>query len=177
MRLTRRDALKALVVGGGVAGSSLAASELYVEHSESRARATLSDEDVETMLAVAAVIYPSEVEPTTAFVETYTNRLDDTRTAGLTDTIARLDDVAVANYGRRFAEIDSRSERDGVLRSMGVHRVQSRPDGTVPERVRYHLVNSLLYALFTSPKGSTLVGIESPAGHPGGFAHYREDSS
>jgi hypothetical protein len=27
----------------------------------------------------------------------------------------------------------------------------------------------MLYALFTSPTGSELVGIENPTGHPGGY--------
>jgi len=44
-----------------------------------------------------------------------------------------------------------------------------RPDGTVPARIRYHLVNGLLYALFTSPVGTRLFGIRNPIGYPGGY--------
>jgi hypothetical protein len=52
---------------------------------------------------------------------------------------------------------------------MGVQSAESDSGGGVPERIRYHLVNSLLYALFTSPMGSELVGISNPTGHPGGY--------
>ena len=174
MKLTRRDALKGLVLGGGVAGGSLAASEMLVEHTSQRGHNTLAEHDIETLLSVAEVVYPSEVEVTYEFVAAYAGRLDDDRTEALTGTIGQLDDVAMSTYGSSFAGIESRSRREALLRTMGVHRVPSSPDGTVPERVRYHLVNSLLYVLFTSPRGSKLVGIDSPAGHPGGFAHYRD---
>lgn len=174
MKLTRRDALRALAVGGGAAGGSLAVSELLVSDTVQQNNSSLSSQDVETLHAVAEVVYPSEVTVTTEFIETYTNRLDDDRLSALTATISQLDSVTKSTYRNRFAELPSRVSSEQALRSLGVHRVLSRPDGTLPERVRYHLVNSLLYALFTTPKGSTLVGIESPRGHAGGFAPYRK---
>lgn len=174
MKLTRRDALRALVVGGGAAGGSLAVSELLVSDTVQGDDSHLSTRDIETLHSVAEVVYPSEVMVTVEFIETYTNRLDDDRLGALTATISELDSVTNSTYGDRFAELPSRSRREQVLRSLGVDRVPSRPDGTVPERVRYHLVNSLLYALFTTPKGSKLAGVESPRGHAGGFAPYRK---
>jgi uncharacterized membrane protein YbhN (UPF0104 family) len=60
------------------------------------------------------------------------------------------------------------------LRSLGVDRAASRREGNRAEQIRFYLVNSLLYLLFTKPRGSRLVGIENPDGHPGGFAVYSE---
>jgi hypothetical protein len=57
---------------------------------------------------------------------------------------------------------------------MGVGRVQSVSDGPLPSRITFHLVNTLLYALFSTPKGSALFGIRNPIGYGGGFATYRE---
>jgi hypothetical protein len=57
---------------------------------------------------------------------------------------------------------------------MGVHTADPDSEGTDPERVRFHVVNELLYALYTSPTGGELVGIENPQGYPGGTASYRE---
>ncbi|MEA5408870.1 hypothetical protein VB773_15715 [Haloarculaceae archaeon H-GB2-1] len=50
---------------------------------------------------------------------------------------------------------------------------EPNPDGTTAERVRYYLVNEPLYALYASPTGGTLVGIENPQGHPGGTESYQ----
>lgn len=173
MRLTRRDALKALAVGGA-AGSSLAVSEALVAD-EPSSPAGYTETDIETLYRVAEVVYPSEVEVTKAFVETYVRRLDAERQAALSRAAAQLNSVTNSRYNRTFSESPSVSRRESMLRSLGIHRVESAPDGTVPERVRYHLVNTLLYALFTSPTGSKLRGIESPRGHPGGFATYRTE--
>jgi len=41
-------------------------------------------------------------------------------------------------------------------------------------RVRYYLVNDLLFALYSSPTGGKLVGIENPQGHPGGTGSYQQ---
>jgi hypothetical protein len=41
--------------------------------------------------------------------------------------------------------------------------------------VRYYVVNELLYALYTSPTGGELVGIENPQGHPGGHESYQHE--
>lgn len=176
MKLSRRDALKAMVVGGGAAGGSLLASEAFTGDRESAVEGEFTETDIETLYRVAEVVYPSEVDVTRAFIETYVRRLGTDRQAAMRRTVSQLDSLTRARFGRSFANDSSNSRRESMLRSLGVHRVQSTPDGTVPERIRYHLVNTLLYALFTSPTGSQLVGIESPMGHPGGFAFYSQDN-
>lgn len=177
MELTRRDALKALALGGGSAGVSLLASETLVDDESSAGADGYTDADVETLYCVAEVVYPSAVDVTREFVETYVRRLPDERQAMTARTVEQLNSATASRYGRAFVEDDSPARREAMLRSLGVHRVESTPDGTVPERVRYHLVNTLLYALFTSPTGSKLVGIPSPWGHPGGFAAYRNEDT
>lgn len=173
MELTRRDALRAMVVGGGAAGGSLLVSET-LSGQEEPADGAYTESDVEKLTLVAEVVYPSEVEVTTEFVDAYVGRLDADRKAALSDAVGRLDSVTRSRYGRAFSEA-SASERESMLRALGVDRVESTPAGTTPERIRYHLVNTLLYALFTSPTGSKLTGIENPLGHPGGFASYDND--
>lgn len=175
MELTRRDAVKAMLVGGGAAGGSLIASEALSGTGDTRTDGEYTDGDIDAMVGVAEVVYPSEVEVTTGFIEPYVARLSDERQGALSETISDLDAATRARFGRPFTDEQSASSREAMLRSLGVHRVESRPAGNVPERVRYHLVNTLLYALFTSPKGSELVGIVSPLGHPGGFGYYHDD--
>jgi hypothetical protein len=170
VRLTRRDALVSLTVGGVVAsGASLSAS--YAARTLGSDEA-LSDADVATLAAVADVVYPSAVEGVTAFVETYVRRLDEGRRAATGEAVRRVDRQARDAFGAPFSTL-SRDDREALLREMGVDRVTSRPEGTLAERVRYHVVNTLLYALYTSPTGSELVGIENPVGHPGGYDTYR----
>ena len=41
------------------------------------------------------------------------------------------------------------------------------------DRVRFFVVNELLFALYSSPTGGSLVGIENPVGHPGGTESYQ----
>lgn len=175
MELTRRDALRAMVVGGGAAGVSLFVSETVMDDQTTTDETEYTDDDIETLYNVAEIVYPSKVEVTTEFIETYIRRLGPERQAALSRTITQLHSVTEARYGRSFGQSSSVSHRESMLKSLGVHRVESTPNGTVPERVRYHVVNTLLYALFTNPKGSRLVGIESPIGHPGGFALYRDN--
>jgi hypothetical protein len=56
---------------------------------------------------------------------------------------------------------------------LGVRTAEPDPDGTDVERVRYYVVNELLFALYSSPTGGELVGLENPQGHPGGIDSYR----
>lgn len=168
-RLTRRDALAAAAAAGG----SLVLSEAAVDRSVAdRPDAELTDHELSTARAVADVVYPSSIEATPAFVETYLGRLDAARTAGLRAAVDALDDATRRRHGKRFVDIDSRGRRNRVLRSLGVDRAASVPDGTAAERIRYHLVNSLLYALFSTPRGGELVGIDNLIGHPGGAYAY-----
>lgn len=171
MKLTRRDALKALAAGGVAGAGGLAASEALVRTELSRADPSLSEEDFTTLEAVADTIYPSQVEVTREFIETYVGSLREGRKESMARAAAQLNDFTRSRYGAVFYELSS-SARDVSLRTLGVDRAISRPDGNRAERIRYHIVNGLLYALFTTPRGSRLVGIENPDGYPGGFAVY-----
>lgn len=175
MELTRRDALRAAVAGTAVTGTTMTVVDGLRSNEEPTVNEEGAERDIQTLSRVADVVYPSDVETTPEFIETYVLRLNDQRQAELSKTVAQLNRVTRSRYGREFVRSSSRSRCEAMLHSLGVHRVESDPAGTVPERVRYHLVNTLLYALFTSPTGSELVGIESPMGYPGGFAVYRTD--
>lgn len=169
MNLSRRDALSALLAGGvGIGGSSLAVSESAINRRSDPTDDTLSEDDVQTLVQLTDVIYPSSVEAEPDFVRTYTRRLPEDRRQEIKKAVRRLDVKSRKLHGTAFKEASS-EKRDAILRTIGVANAQSNPTGTTPEHIRYHLVNSLLYALFTSPKGSRLAGIENPVGHPGGY--------
>lgn len=168
MELTRRDALEALAVGGIASGGSLVVAESIDRTDFSRADSSLSGGDFLTLEAVADVIYPSRVEVTTEYIETYVSSFDDERRESVSRAIRDLNDLTRSRYGAVFHEI-SPSTRNAALRSLGVNRAISREGGKAVERIRYHLVNSLLYALFTTPRGSELVGVRNPVGYPGGY--------
>jgi hypothetical protein len=168
-RLTRRDALAALAAGGvGLGGSAV----LLSEGLEDSAGGDLDDDAIETLGAVAEAVYPSAVQAEDSFVRTYVRGLPPERREGMADAVTALDAGARRLTGRRFAALPSASKRRSVLRRLGVDRARSAPDGTPPERILYHLVNSLLYTLFSSPRGGELVGIENPAGYPGGYGAF-----
>ena len=169
-RLTRRDALAALAVGGvGLGGSAVLVSE---ETEDATVDGDLGDKAIATLVAVAEAVYPSAVDVEEAFVRTYVGGLPSERRAGMAEAVAALDAGARRLTGSRFAAIPAATKRRSVLRRLGVDRARSAPDGTPPERILYHLVNSLLYELFSSPRGGDLVGIENPAGYPGGYGAY-----
>jgi len=169
MKLTRRDALKALAVGGAASGSTLAASEIVNRNELSQSGSALSGEDLLTLAAVADVIYPSQIEISTEYIETYIiNAFNGERRKSISRAISDLNTLTQSRYGTVFYEMSTPTQ-DAALHSLGVSRAISREDGKAIERIRYHLVNSLLYALFTTPRGSELVGIQNPIGHPGGY--------
>lgn len=160
--LTRRDALVALGSGAAIGTAGLLASE-------SREAGEAADSDViGTVHAVAETVYPDEVTATRAFVRTYVDGQSQQRREAIAEATARLNEGAKRHTGQRFTAL-SEGDRTATLTRLGVGRVESNPDGSVPERIRYQLVNSTLYALFSSPLGSELVGIENPTGHPGGY--------
>ncbi|MDY6775931.1 MAG: gluconate 2-dehydrogenase subunit 3 family protein [Halobacteria archaeon] len=173
MRLTRRDLMAALAAVG-VGGAALVA----VEESEESDQGTkpLTDEEVEVFVAAAETVYPSELEAdeTEEFVSSYVlSRAHDSpdRAERLSDAVAYLDKYAESWYGDRFADL-SRDERDEALRAMGAETADPDPEGSGVEAVRYHVVNELLFALYTTPTGGELVGLENPQGHPGGTSSY-----
>ncbi|WP_267639355.1 gluconate 2-dehydrogenase subunit 3 family protein [Haloarchaeobius amylolyticus] len=173
MELTRRDALAALASGGVVVGSGAAAlSRADLREAEETVEATV---DVETLVAVAEVVYPSEVANVESFVRTYvagrTQDRPDYR-AGVAEGLQAIDDTARDWYDDAYADLD-RDQRDSLLREMGVDAIDPDPAGSTAARIRYYVVNELLYAFYTSPTGGELAGTENPIGHPGGTESYQ----
>ena len=182
MELTRRDAaaaLAALGASGGVAlGARFAADRGRGEDPGEVGNAdgaAAGDETVrETLTAAASVVYPTEVSGTGEFVEGFlAGRLDGSaHAAGIRETVAELNDLARSWHGAPVAELDA-ADRERLLREVGADTADEDPGGTTAERVRYYVVNELLLALYASPTGGELVGIENPQGHPGGAESYQ----
>ncbi|WP_207592333.1 gluconate 2-dehydrogenase subunit 3 family protein [Halomontanus rarus] len=174
MELSRRDAIAALAaVGIGTGGVALYRSDVFDDGSTD-GEATL-DDPVDTMIALATVVYPSEVSGIDEFVETYVvGRVEDDETheRRTVQALTHLEGYASDEFGDSFVDL-SPDERDAVLRDLGIQSARPNPDGSDVERIRYYLVNELLYALFTSPTGGELVGHENPPGHGGGLDSYQ----
>lgn len=175
MELTRRDALAALsaVASGAVAGCSAPSGESGGE--QDSASPELDDQGMETLVALAAVLYPSEAENVEGFVEEYAVervRRDPDHGRGVVDAIGYLNEYAKTIYGERYAALPA-NRREEALDEIPVDTVDPVPDGTEPQQVRYFLVNDLLYAFYASPTGASLAGLENPPGHPGGLSSYQ----
>ncbi|WP_049968393.1 gluconate 2-dehydrogenase subunit 3 family protein [Haloferax prahovense] len=186
MRLTRRDAL-AVLAGLGVTGGAVSLTQFDPPTADSTGNeggSTGEDgsggDDTpptavrDTMVAAAEAVYPSAAEGVSEFVEAYVvgRARDDSRRAAMADAATELDDVARDWEGAAFADLPA-ADRDRLLRELGVDAADPIPDGTLSERLRFHVVNELLYAFYASPTGGRLVGIENPIGHPGGAESYR----
>jgi hypothetical protein len=169
MKLTRRDALAALAAGGTVIGGTAALRWTDVDEDD------FGRHESRTLEAVAQVIYPSAVSEIAPFVEAYVvGRFRDRSTdmPGIVEAIATLDEYAQTWYDDAYCNLN-RQTQESLLSEMGLDVEDPVPDGTDVERVRYYLINELLYALYTSPTGGKLVGIENPQGYPGGIASYQ----
>ncbi|WP_424004492.1 gluconate 2-dehydrogenase subunit 3 family protein [Haloarcula salina] len=172
--LTRRDALKALAAAGVTVGVGAVALS-WDDRDDDRTDTGFGDHDRETYLAVAAVVYPSEVDGVESFVERYlAGRVDadPDRAVAMAEAVDALDAYAREWEDESFAALDP-ATREETLSGMGVGLADPDPDGDPRERVRYYLVNDLLFALYSSPTGGELVGIENPQGHPGGTTSYQ----
>lgn len=166
--LSRRDALVALGAAGAAVGGGALAWDRIDDPS-------FGERERETLVAVARTVYPSEVSGVAAFVERYVvGRVEDrpAYAAGVADAASALDRYARTHEGARFVDLDP-DERDALLRRMAVDVADPDPEGTDAARVRFYLVNELLYALYTSPTGGELVGLENPQGYPGGIDSYQ----
>ncbi|NHN58967.1 MULTISPECIES: gluconate 2-dehydrogenase subunit 3 family protein [Halorussus] len=184
MELTRRDALVALAAGGAAVGAGAVVEDGRVAErlladdaggSDAAASDSSPEDHLETLLSVADVVYPAAVSGVEEFVRTYAlGRVEDRPEyrAGMVDAVSTLDEYARTWHDAPFRDLDAET-RESVLDQMGVDTADPAPEGADRERVRYYLVNELLYALYTSPTGGKLVGIENPQGHPGGTASYR----
>lgn len=165
MELSRRDALAALV-GAGILGADTVTDDIT-----DTAEPSLSDSEKRQLTAIAAVLYPAAVDPSPEFIETYVlGRYDRTeeRIAGLKRALEALDERSRRETGRPLDQLDE-PVRDDVLRATGADRSAPDPEGTTSQRIRYYIINELLYALYTTPKGGELVGNPNPTGHPGGI--------
>ncbi|MFC7197275.1 gluconate 2-dehydrogenase subunit 3 family protein [Halosimplex aquaticum] len=181
MELTRRDAIAALAaigVGGGVAygASELAGRDGPGGSDGTPSETGDSDALLETAVALAEVVYPTEVTEVESFVRTFVSgrvESDDARRAAMMDAANALDDRAHSEYGTPFREL--KPEGNALLETLGMSRVDPDPEGDERQRIRYYLVNELLYGLLRSPKGGQLAGIENPPGHPGGLEAYQQE--
>ncbi len=168
MELTRRDAIMA--IGG------MGAASAYIGMTVRGDVADLEEAEIVALLVAAAeVLYPSQVEVTDAFVQTYVrgrraNRPD--HLAGQAESLKELNTHAHHIGGRSFPALSER-RRESVFRRLGVHRAPPVQGGTVQERMRYYVVNDLLYVLYSTPTGGRLLGCKNPPGHPGGLTAYR----
>jgi hypothetical protein len=184
MELTRRDAL-AVLVGSGVVGAGGAATlsgdsiraptAEGTDDSDDEATSVSTNELLDALVATAHVVYPSEVSNVEEFVRTYASGRIENRgdyREGALATLADLNAHARLSYDERYVTLD-RELRADLLDEVGAKPADPDPEGTTAERVRYYLVNDPLYALYASPTGGKLVGIENPQGHPGGTESYQ----
>jgi len=174
MELTRRRAVTTILAGGlGTSAGVWSLSTLSEATEESEAPSELTDSELELIESLAEIVYPSELSTGAVLVESYLRYQPPDRLREIRNASRSLDISARRRYGAPFATLTA-SESETLLREMGVDRAAPDRDGTVPERVRHYLVNGLLYALFTDPAGSRLVGIDNPRGYPGGYESYAE---
>jgi hypothetical protein len=167
VELTRRDALAALAVGAGSTAGCVSTPD---SNDDERLERT-----VESLVAAAEVVYPTDVEDPREFVETYVAGRIEGRPAyreGVEAAVAELDSLSETWYDASFSGL-SPPQRDEVLRQSGADTAEADPGGGQAGQIRYYVVNELLYALFSSPAGGRLVGTENPVGHPGGIASYQ----
>lgn len=181
MNLTRRDVVAALsaagvAVGGGAVVLSMDDSEEGTGENDSGG--PLADKDYTTLVAAAEVLYPSELEGIEEFVTSYVQRrAEDSKeyAEGLGETVGYLNEYSQAWYDQPFAELDP-ADREEVFRESGAVTADPAPDGSDVERLRYSVINELLFALYSTPTGAELVGLENPQGYPGGIESYQRGS-
>jgi hypothetical protein len=184
--LTRRDALKALgaagvtVAGGAAAlawdGSGDGDSAEPPETDAASSESDFGDHERETYRAVADIVYPSEVTGVEEFVDSYVGgrvEADPERADEMAGAVADLDAYTREWEDSNFVAVDD-ATREDTLQGMGVKIADPNPYGDPRHRVRYYIVNDLLFALYSSPTGGKLVGIENPQGHPGGTGSYQQ---
>lgn len=163
MKLTRRQTLLGLI-----GASSVGSLGIYELLDWRTIDGPLSAAGMNSLLTVADVVHPASPEDVEPVISAYVNRLNDDRIRRLVTSLSELDSRSRRHFSASFGAL-SRAQGERLLATLGVNRVQPRPDGTLAERVRYHLVNSVLYALLTHPAGTELYGIGNPVGFAGGF--------
>lgn len=172
--LTRRDALAALASAGVATGVAAFTWDSLGDAPDEQG-VELTDHDRDLLDAVAGAVYPSEVSGIPEFVETYVvGRVQDDpdRLTGIAEGVRYVDSYAEEWYDAPYLDL-SADRRLTVLKAMGTGVTDPGPEGSDVERLRFYVVNELLYALYTSPTGSELLGLENPQGYPGGTDSYQ----
>ncbi|MFC6953596.1 twin-arginine translocation signal domain-containing protein [Halorubellus litoreus] len=172
MELTRRDAMGALAAAGVAVGAGVVADRFAGTEEDPPA---FDEHALATTVAVGRAIYPSDLENVESFVRTYAlsrSEGDEDYRTGMADAVAALDEYTQDWYDSDYVDLESETA-ETVLYEMGVDVEDPDPEGVPPERVRYYLVNELLYALYTTDTGGRLVGLENPQGFPGGTDSYQ----
>lgn len=172
MELSRRDALAALGAAGATAAAGCGSLFSGGEDTDTPGTAP----EMETLVALAEVLYPLDAEPTVDFVETYLlGRVVDEELyrEDLASGVETLDGLADDEFSRPFGEL-SPAERKRLVQRTDLRSGESVPDGSAVERVNYHLIDELLFAFYSSPVGGELVGNTNPGGFPGGFGYVPE---
>jgi len=171
MELTRRDALTALTAAGVAATAGC--SGLLADDQT----ATEDDAQMDTMLALGEVLYPSQTGVTEEFIDTYLmGRIvdDEAYQSALADGVETLNERAQDAEGTTFADLDE-SQRVSLIEDTELRSGDSVADGSPVERVNYFLIDELLFAFYSSPVGGELVGNPNPRGWPGGFGYELEE--
>ncbi|MDZ7746017.1 MAG: gluconate 2-dehydrogenase subunit 3 family protein [Halobacteriales archaeon] len=176
MELSRRDLAKALGAVGLGFGAGIGLRSLRDGgNSEDTQPGPFDEADLETLVAVAQVVYPSAVDGVESFVRPFMQARASARPEHAREVAAAieyLDTYSETLDGLLFRDLSS--ERQAVtLNQMGADAADPDPNGSEVERVRYYLVNDLLFALYSTPTGGELVGTENPMGHPGGIQSYQ----
>jgi hypothetical protein len=179
MELSRRDALTALAAAGITATAGCGSSEDDGSETNTDDGSTEEQPDLtsmETLVAVGEVLYPSDVEVTEEFVETFMfGRITDEAAyeEELNAGIETLDGLAMDQHGEPFGSLDE-SQRVTLFEESELRSGDSVPDGSDIERVNYHILDELLFAFYSSPTGGEMVGNTNPRGYPGGFGYSPE---
>lgn len=176
MELTRRDVLVALSASGLGSAAGCSGPQGGGGGEETDDGGQISEREVETLVAVAEVVYPSDVENVDGFVREYSARrvrADEEYGRGVAEAVRTLDDY-VGNWHDEPYRSLSAEDRAETLDGMAVDTADPNPEGTPRERVRYFVVNELLYAFYATPTGAGLAGLENPPGYPGGTRSYHQ---
>ncbi|GAB3033018.1 gluconate 2-dehydrogenase subunit 3 family protein [Natronobiforma cellulositropha] len=181
MKLTRRNAVTALTAMGvsvSVAGCTAPVGDDSAGGDiDEPGHTTPGDEPpVDGLVATAETLYPSSVEVTAEFVETYVHGraiVDEAYLVEIARAYATVDEHAHEVSGEPFVELTG-AERDEVLEDLGVGTATPNPDGGGSEHVRFYLFEELLYAFFVSAEPAAVYDHLNPPGRPGGTETYRE---
>ena len=162
--LSRRDALTALAAAGITSAAGCAGLS---------ADEATDASPMETLVGLADVLYPSEIDPTAEFIETFmfgriTN--EESYREELTAGIETLDELATDQQGGAFHTLGA-DQRRSVIENTDLRSGPSEPDGSDVARVNYYLLDELLFAFYSSPTGGELIGNKNPRGYPGGFGY------